>query len=1519
MVKIVKIIGRIIGISLEWVLILLILFLFGIRSEKFQSFLADRATEYLSNELNTTVHVSAVDIIFFDELALDDVLVKDLKKDTLLSVASIRVRIDRIKFWRKKIKISDITIQNGYANVHNTRKNRDFNFQFLVDYFSSDTPPSKNDPFDLDIKTLALKEMRIKYHDYASLPGGFGFDANHLDLAHLNLKIEDIIYRKSITSLKIASLQLEERAAGLNLKKFRGLLTIHDTSVELKAVKIALNGSRLNAKKIGFSWNNEKDLNDFLNKVIWDIQLNPSSVLLSDIAIFAPDMEGMRDRIKIKGNAGNTLNHLILRDIELNYKQNTKIIADLELPDFSDFSAYDFKEHIRYAKLDMAELQQFFLPYPNKQLDLGSEASALGTVYLNNFNANGVNGKWWIGKSKISTSIGDLKIAQTYSIDEWEDGFNSHPFQSDSAAFQLLNFDLGKLINLSDIGIVNGAISFKKFTWFKGSPEINQINATLTNTDLLDYKYALIKIKNGQLKEESFNGLIEVDDKNLDVSINGKVNYGAKPSYSLDMDIKKCFLGALGFTSVQETSLKASMTVNAKSFNLSDMSGSIQINDLSYIESGRDLKVPYAKVIIERGKTSDLLDIESSLGNIRIDGKVNPSTVGQDFMHELAKIFPTAGTHLSMSNGEVQNKFTYSIEIKDLSDFLPIFLPELSIESGTIVKGMFDSGSNKLELNLNANKIIFDSMVFEGIDLDQKVDRSGILAEYNISKFNYSDSLAFSDVHFKSKGSKGDLESELSWDPNSSNYSKLSWETLILENDYLDFKLKPSFISINDIKWNINDESNITYTSKDISVQKLRINRGNQVISVNGCLSKNESDQLRLDLQQINLAELSSMLKLEVKLAGTFSGFANITNPYDNLGYTGDAIVEQLYVDGEEVGNVAFNLDYFAKQERIRLDGNLEYKNQKTLDFQGFYYLEREKDNLDFALLFKNTDLKFTNAFMDPEVVKGIEGKINGKIVVKGSPDHPLLSGKLKLQNAAANIELLGVRYTLNGEVEVVEDAFYINNLPVKDEDGNTASLVGQIYHKNFDKWDYNMNFNFEDDLTKRDPQAPYRNLPLERFLVMKTTYKQGDYYYGKAYARGTANISGYGNKMDVTVDVETKTGTLITFPMYGASDLDEEENFIQFVSKTDPLANLKEKIDFTGVNLDMKFKITPEATLKIVFNEQLNDEILAYGSGDIDFTFDAYNNMYLEGKYTLTKGSNYNFAMGPIKQKFDILDGSKIEWSGDIYNANIELNTAFTIKKVSILELSPEQEDKSLLNQDIVCLLKLRETLLKPTIQFEIQAPKAPETGKALITKVNAENDELNRQFFSLLLVKKFQPLKGTVSASGSAALDLVESQINVLLGQLSKDYKVNVDLGDNNALASVQKNFIGDRLIVTGSFGVESAALSGQSNGAFVGDVNLEYLVNKNGTFRVNAFNQSNSNTVKENTGPFTQGAGLSYHEDFNTSRDFVLWQSFLDVFRQKENKFVPEKKKKKQTKVPIIGVKDSTVPQVKSKERK
>ena len=91
-------------------------------------------------------------------------------------------------------------------------------------------------------------------------------------------------------------------------------------------------------------------------------------------------------------------------------------------------------------------------------------------------------------------------------------------------------------------------------------------------------------------------------------------------------------------------------------------------------------------------------------------------------------------------------------------------------------------------------------------------------------------------------------------------------------------------------------------------------------------------------------------------------------------------------------------------------------------------------------------------------------------------------------------------------------------------------------------------------------------------------------------------------------------------------------------------------------------------------------------------------------------------------------------------------------------------------------------------------------------------------------------------------------------------------------------------DRLIISGSFGIENRAdfnAQEQENGykaGFIGDIFVEYLINQSGTFRATAFNQSNSNTLNENAGAFTQGAGISYHEDFNNAKDFSFYNTFL-----------------------------------------
>ena len=434
----------------------------------------------------------------------------------------------------------------------------------------------------------------------------------------------------------------------------------------------------------------------------------------------------------------------------------------------------------------------------------------------------------------------------------------------------------------------------------------------------------------------------------------------------------------------------------------------------------------------------------------------------------------------------------------------------------------------------------------------------------------------------------------------------------------------------------------------------------------------------------------------------------------------------------------------------------------------------------------------------------------------------------------------------------------------------------------------------------------------MDKFLVMNTSYKEGDYYYGKAFVTGTANIFGYADNLEITVDMQTKKGTTVNFPMYGSTELSDEESFITFKPKGQVAAPDLPKIDFTGVDLDMNFHVTPDAKLKIIFNDQTGDEISATGSGDIGIKLNTLGDLAMDGTFKVKNGV-YNFAMGIIKQPFIIEEGGTIAWTGDPYNANIDIKTYYEIN-ANLSAISPDQLQggTSSANQKVQCYLGLTESLMKPTIGFDIKAPKADETGKALISRITSDKDELNRQFFSLLLWKRFQPLKGSSADGGSAAADLVANQINSMLSQVSKDYKLNVDLdadnltGENSLAVGLSKGFLDDRLIFTGSFGVENNAIANQqTQSALIGDVSLEYKLNEAGTFRVNVFNESNDYSIiqDKNLGLFTQGAGLHYQESFDNFGNFKLAQYFLDIFRKKANKKYPIKRKKRQTPVPPI----------------
>jgi hypothetical protein len=1252
-------------------------------------------------------------------------------------------------------------------------------------------------------------------------------------------------------------------------------------------------------RELGYSFKNMEDKNDFLNKANITCVISPSKVDLKDLSSLVPELMGMDENLKVSAQIYNVPNRLKIRNLTLKIRQRTRIKAHLELPDFSDWTAYGIRENIIEANIDMQELNAFKLP-GGQALNLDEKLLSLGNVKIKNLKLNGLGGNIFVNPVEITTAIGGLALNAPLKLSPGKNGVSLENLDiaKDVLRFKALN--LAALSGIDELGVLDGYLTMKTLSAGKKEIQISGGKGRFNTLNYKGYSYQNIAIKHLELIHQVADVKLEIKDPNLVLSLKGLVKVDGNPDVDAQLNLEKARLLPLGFTA-KTTDLEGDFELNMSGASMEEFTGHIGGSGLKYSEGGKDIQIPQLSIDIQHESSLDRLKLRSAIADLDFEGKVDVNTFANDLLYSCSRPLPSwFKAEKPLPNG-VNNRADATLVIHDARQITEFFQPQLSVAAGTKVLVKFDAEKEELGLDVTSNRIQFDSIVFKRVRLTQGVVNDSVIANLTIAELDLSDSLTMFDVNFFSNGSQGVLRSSLGWDAGRLNESKVNWRTSLLSNTNYDLLFDESRFSLNGYRWVLKKGSDFqingpTYWANNFTLVRQQNNQDKQEISIKGKLSDRSEDQMKAFLKNVSLSDLSGMLGLGMDISGNLGGELGIANPFQDLTMTSNLNLNNFRFNNQEIGSVNLDANYDEILAAVIISGKLLYHDKTSVLFNGLYKVKEKDNNLALALTFENTDLGFVNAFMDPVVVANVAGYIKGSVDVNGTLEEPVLKGSLLLENAAADFALLGCRYTINGRVQVDKSGFYVNKLlSIKDSEGNNAALNIAVFHDNFERFSYNVDIDFEKGF-----QSGKTAQKIDRFMVLNTDYKNGDSYYGKAYTLGFAHIEGVESTMSVDVNLTTRKGTKVIFPMYGSGEL-EDESIIHFVSKGKVPTGIAQKMNYSGIDLKIGFNITPDADIRLVFNEQTQDEIRVRTNGKLNFSLDAFNQMKLNGTLGILPGSIYNFAMGPARKPFNILEGS-IVWKGDVEHADMNVLTSYTVKHANMLELMPGQNNEALSRQNTQCLLRLNGDLMAPAISFQLEAPQAPEAGKALLNRINSDVDELNRQFFSLMLFNKFQPLQGGVSANESAAFDLVESQINAALSQMSKSYQVKMDIGSSNISTSVQKAFLNDRLVVSGSFGVVNSAVN-TASGGLVGDVSIEYLINEQGTFRVNAFNRSNGNTVKENAGPYTQGAGFSYHEDFNSRKDFVLMQTFLDVFRKKEKRMVQFTRKKQKTKVPSL----------------
>lgn len=1528
MAKLLKFLGRIIGGTVEWTLILVILLAFVIRTSAVQTFLAQKAAAYLSEELHAKVEIDKVDIYFFDRVGLDGVYIEDQQGDTLLAAKKILVNLDNIDIKNKSYTIAELDLRKAYAHL---QRNEDslFNYAFIKDYFAQ--PKKKKSNVDFNLRFAKISDTRFRYDDHLHPEKESGLDYFHLDAKNISGRILDVSIDKDTILARIEGLSAIEKC-GFDLRCLTTKAKVSPKGIYLSALEIYTKDSWIRSEKFDMVSNNYTNFKQFVDSVKFDGQIDESDVSLAEIAYFAPALEGMNDRVRVKSKIKNKTTKLKLPDFQLEYAENTYLHADLRLDDFRRLADGFYDERIDKFYIDLTELKQFRLPNsaPQPYITLDPEIDRLEFIEGESVAITGGVKGFVFAANNFKTNLGWAELNYGINFKQSDDG-HYYSFASSEAQgydFTVHDFKLGTYLNNPDIGKIDGDFKIAGNAYGTSDIRFTSILGDINLFEYLDYPYNNITINEGSFLNNRFDGDITVNDEFLSLSYDGFLDFNGNNSMEFTISVKDADLKRLNL-SEKQSSFLSDIEVNITGKSPDTYEGSLCFSSLEYTLQDEETKVDRTfimddfEVSLKRGIDSDKLKIRGSALDAELEGKIRLEDIADNLNYQFSRIFPANyGDKAEAYKKPEDDNFTYKATFKSPNHFVHLFYPDLFIADSTSIKGKYEGDIANFRLEVSSDSIRYKTMKFTNLQLNQTLGNEQVSALYTIDQFKFSDSLIFNNLNFSTNGGDNELDHRLTWGETDKEPSQLSWDTKVKDSDHFGFILNPSHFYIRHHQWDISHASSVSFQADTINVDNFELTRNKQKILIDGQVSSHIEDQLTFNVEDLQLTELSPFLTTSYPMEGLINLEGYVADPFGNFGYEGEGTLKHFFVKGQKVGDLSVISEWDKSRQAIETCGDLYYAEEKTFDFDGFYYLFKEEENLDFDLNFDLTNLQFTNAFMDPDVVSQIRGYLDGSIELTGTPDLPILSGDIALRSGSAFVDLLGVHFGLDGPIHVDQYGFYINRIPIFDQDANEGIVYGAVFHDNFSNFNFNIDFDLE-------PQLVASNEPIfgpdytQRFLVMDLPYDHDALYYGKGYVTGNANVFGYTDNLEIIVNFKTEKGTVLNIPMFGVGEI-EEEDFIQFVNtEADTISEVEAPLfDLTGVYLDLNFEATKNADVNIIFNEDIGDVISANGTGDINIRLNNQNDLIMEGTYRVSQGQ-YNFAMDPIsknaiaiKQRFIIEEGGTISWTGDPYTAQMNLRTYYTLQ-ANLSEISGGSDLGSSGggHQPVLSYLQLTGTMENPVVQFDIAAPQADDVGLSLINRIKSDPDELNRQFFSLMLARQFQPLAGAGGTNGGGALELISSQINQALARVSKDYRLKLDIdndivsGDNTFEFGVSKGFLDDRLLLSGSFGVESYGEEEVDDdgtihtGQLIGDLNLEYLLNEAGTFRVNIFNESNDHTVIQDggEGDFTQGAGLSYKEDFESFRDFKVAQYLLDIFRKKENKRYPNKRRRQQRPVP------------------
>lgn len=1400
--------------------------------------------------------------------------------DMIVKLGSLDMDANEITITNKTVNVANLALDNPYFSLYNYTGKRIKN-DSTKNIAAVEKPADTSGPdWNIRFGTITINNGRFRNDAGTMTPEVSFFDGRHIDFKKINGTIKNIGWTKDTITGNI-SLSTQERS-GLVVKSLKAKTTIHPKAMIFDQLYLETNKSVL-THYYAMRYKSIDDMNDFLHAVTLEGRFNKATISSDDIAFFAPELKTWKKNIKIDGDIKGTIDALASKDLEVWAGNNTYVhgaISLVGLPNINEtlinIDAQDLRTTYADASGFIPSIRSISMPDLKKLTYLRFKGTYTG--FINDFVTYGT----------IQTNLGTLQTDLNMK-------FPAKGVPSYTGKISTENFQLGQFINSPYLGNVgfHGSVKGKGFKW---TTLDMTVDGTVNHIQYNDYTYRNITAK-GKLSNRLFNGDFVMKDPNADMHLQGLVDLTGKiPLFKATADIVHADLKALGLTN-EDFQLNGKFDLDLQASSLEDMIGTARIAEASLITNGK--RLAFDSLVVQSNYENGLkkLTAVSNEFNATVTGDFDLKTLPDAFTVFLHRYYPS---YIKAPKSVKPQIFTFDITTGIVEDYMKLIDARLTGFNNSHVTGALNTTANTMAVNADVPYFQFKQYQFSDIKLIGSGDLQRLTLTGDLGNAQIGDSLLFPQTSFSILAHNDVSDVTINTSSNQAiNKANLSAQIKTF-SDGATILLHPSNFVLNGKTWTIDEGGELNFRRNTVVHGGVTLRESNQEIKL-----WTEPDaignwnNLRLSFQNVNIGDISPFISKTNRIEGLLNGDATIEDPQKRMNVNSSLTINGARLDDDSIGDIHATLVYDNLSGKLAVKGN-NMDNEHHFNVDVAMNVKDTALNMQIRSQLTNFQLSYLNRFLGL-IFSDIKGYVTGNLDVDVIDGDANVVSKAKVHDASFKVNFTQVTYKIDdAEVELKKDYIDLNNLRIRDKDGNLATVKGGIRHNAFSHMDY-------DILVETQSK---------NFDLLNTTINDNQTFFGTAKGSGAFILTGLQNNLHMEADLKASdvVPSSITMP----PSRTRESGDANFMVERKYGREMNEEASSATANLtyDIYLTANPLVNISVILDDLTGDAITAKGSTDrLHISSGTFEPLTIRGRYNIEEGQ-YNYTFQSLK-KFPFLlkkGGSNyIIWEGDAYDAKVHLDAVYTAEKVSFAPLvNSGLFSKGLVDvgarADVNVLATLTGNLFRPEFEFKLDFPNnnsqfSNPDFQLAIQQIEKNQNELNKQVAYLIVFNSFAPYENlsgtnpfselTYNTISGLLFGKVNEQLNRILSKIlpsNATFSFTGSLYNREALSSTSKGIFGlpnqsninaslalplfnERAHITlgGTFDVPLQS-DQQTTLRLFPDVSLELMLNRTGSIRATFFYKQNvdflTGTTSAGTGlvPRRYGTSISYGREFD-----------------------------------------------------